>query len=47
VNLMCYLLGASNSARSREFPRKQPACTFILQLSFWHGLVVLRQPEAK
>jgi hypothetical protein len=47
ANLMCYLLGVSSSVRSREFSRKQPACAFRLQLSFWHGLVVLRQPEAK
>jgi hypothetical protein len=38
VNLMCDLFGASNSVRSRELPRKRPACAFRLQMSFWHGL---------
>jgi hypothetical protein len=41
------LLGVSNSVRSREFPSKWPACAFRLQLSFWYGLIILRQPEAK
>jgi hypothetical protein len=47
VNLMYYLLRASNRVRSREFPRKQINMLFRLQLSFWHGLVVLHQPEVK
>jgi hypothetical protein len=34
MNLMYYLLGASNRVRSREFPRKRSACAFRLQLPF-------------
>jgi hypothetical protein len=34
VNLICYLLGASNSVRSREFPRKWSICPFACNCHF-------------
>jgi hypothetical protein len=34
VNLMCYLLGTSNSVQSREFPIKRAACTFVCNCPF-------------